>query len=119
MVALSIRQPWAWLIVSGAKDIENRSWETDHRGPLWIHAGTTKAKRDDLDAAEEFLGYPVPTEKLLYGGVIGRVILKDCVRDHSSPWFCGPVGWVLASPVRLGFRRCPGKLGLFVPQFTE
>jgi hypothetical protein len=37
--ALSIRQPWAWLIVTGYKDIENRSWRTNYRGPLLIHAG--------------------------------------------------------------------------------
>jgi hypothetical protein len=38
-VALSIRQPWAWLIVNGFKDLENRSWSTAFRGPVWIHAG--------------------------------------------------------------------------------
>src|SRR5271165_5444563 len=36
--ALSVRQPWAWLIVNGVKDIENRSFRTDHHGPLLIHA---------------------------------------------------------------------------------
>jgi hypothetical protein len=37
--ALSVRQPWAWLIVNGLKDIENRPRRTLHRGPLLIHAG--------------------------------------------------------------------------------
>lgn len=37
--ALTIRQPWAWAIIHGGKDIENRSWNTKHRGPLVIHAG--------------------------------------------------------------------------------
>jgi ASCH domain len=31
-VALSVRQPWAWAIVSGYKDVENRSWPTNYRG---------------------------------------------------------------------------------------
>ena len=43
MKALSIMQPWAWLIANGHKDIENRSWPTRYRGPVLIHAG----KRED------------------------------------------------------------------------
>ncbi|MCP4687042.1 MAG: ASCH domain-containing protein, partial [Desulfobacterales bacterium] len=39
MKALSIRQPWAWLIANGYKDIENRSWRTSFRGEFLIHAG--------------------------------------------------------------------------------
>ncbi len=39
MKALSIRQPWAWLIANGYKDIENRSWRTNFRGEFLIHAG--------------------------------------------------------------------------------
>ncbi|WP_229215634.1 ASCH domain-containing protein [Duganella sp. CY15W] len=38
MKALSIRQPWAWLIVNGYKDIENRSWSTNVRGKVLVHA---------------------------------------------------------------------------------
>ena len=38
-VALSIRQPWAWLIVNGHKPVENRTWSTSYRGELLIHAG--------------------------------------------------------------------------------
>jgi ASCH domain len=43
MKALSVRQPWAWLIIAGHKDVENRSWTTTYRGPLLIHA----ARRPD------------------------------------------------------------------------
>ena len=39
MKALSVRQPWAELIVAGLKDVENRTWRTDYRGPVLIHAG--------------------------------------------------------------------------------
>jgi len=38
MKALSIRQPWAWLLVEGFKDIENRTWKTNYRGSFLIHA---------------------------------------------------------------------------------
>ncbi len=39
MRALTIRQPWAWAIAVAGKDVENRSWQTSHRGLLAIHAG--------------------------------------------------------------------------------
>jgi hypothetical protein len=39
---LSLRQPWG-LVVNGYKDIENRSWRTNHRGPLLIHASSTNS----------------------------------------------------------------------------
>ena len=51
MKALSIRQPWAELIVAGLKDIENRTWRTDYRGPVLIHAGM-KIEPIDADLRE-------------------------------------------------------------------
>ena len=38
MKALSIRQPWSWLIAAGYKDIENRTWHTNYRGKFYVHA---------------------------------------------------------------------------------
>lgn len=38
MKVLSIRQPWAWLICAGYKDVENRDWRTNYRGRILIHA---------------------------------------------------------------------------------
>jgi hypothetical protein len=38
MKALSVRQPWAWLIVNNYKPYENRTWSTKVRGPILIHA---------------------------------------------------------------------------------
>ena len=37
-VALSLRQPWAWLVVHGGKTLENRKWRTHRRGPFIVHA---------------------------------------------------------------------------------
>jgi hypothetical protein len=37
--ALSIRRPWAELIINGDKDIENRTWSTTYRGLVYVHAG--------------------------------------------------------------------------------
>ena len=44
--AISLWQPWASLIVCGAKEIETRSWSTKVRGTVAIHAAKTK---DHLD----------------------------------------------------------------------
>ena len=41
--AISIRQPWAWLIVNGYKDVENRVWFAKLRGRVLIHAGVSKS----------------------------------------------------------------------------
>ena len=40
MKALSIKQPWASLIAHGIKDIENRTWKTNFRGRIYIHASS-------------------------------------------------------------------------------
>lgn len=49
MIALSIRQPWAWHILNSGKDIENRDWPTRFRGRVLIHAskGMTRAEYED------------------------------------------------------------------------
>jgi hypothetical protein len=41
MYALTFTQPWATLVASGAKQIETRSWPTNHRGIIAIHAGAS------------------------------------------------------------------------------
>ena len=46
MKAITISQPWAHLIVRGEKRVENRTWPTEHRGPLAIHAGKSLAELD-------------------------------------------------------------------------
>lgn len=111
MRALSIRQPWASLIVAGIKDIENRTWRTKYRGPLLIHAACTEAKL----SAREMTRYLtlLDLDELPRGGIIGRVEVVDCVETHCSHWFEGPIGWVLQNPEPIPFRRVRGALGLF------
>ncbi|MBI4446675.1 MAG: ASCH domain-containing protein [Acidobacteria bacterium] len=36
--AISVRQPWAELLISGRKSIEIRSWAHEYRGGTWLHA---------------------------------------------------------------------------------
>lgn len=53
--ALSIRQPWAWSIVTVGKDIENRCWRTKYRGDFLIHAAKGCTRAEYFDAAEFML----------------------------------------------------------------
>lgn len=109
MRCLSIRQPWASLIIAGHKKIENRTWATPYRGPLLIHA----SQRVDPEADTRGLLTPAAIAQLPRGGIIGVVFLDDCVTASNSPWFTGPVGWVITHPLALPFHRCRGQLSLF------
>ena len=118
MKALSIRQPWAWLIVHGGKDIENRTWRTKIRGTIAVHA----SKKVDVRAYAELKaeGVDLPAiEKLKVGGIIGKVEIVDCVDQSDSPWFRGPFGFVLANPKPVKFTPCLGKLSFFEPCHTS
>ena len=118
MRALSIRQPWAWLIVHGHKDIENRDWSTTHRGPVLIHASKTAAKgayREQQALVLEQFGIQVPDLDVIErGGVVGIATITDCVSQHSSPWFIpGGFGFVLGARRPLPFTPYKGGLGWF------
>jgi hypothetical protein len=112
-----IRQPWAWLIVQGFKDIENRSWRTHYRGTLLIQASANlpaKGKLEEIRLFARKRGVEVP-EEFERAGIVGIVQLDDCVTSSSSKWFEGPVGWVLSKPKKLQFILMKGRLGLFDP----
>lgn len=109
--AISIRQPWAWLIVRGEKDIENRTWRTNFRGRVFVHA----AQKIDWKAVKE-LGIKKewwPVFERLSGGIVGEVEIVDCVTSHRSVWFEGPFGFVLKNARPLEFLKMHGKLGFF------
>ncbi|HUZ20619.1 MAG TPA: ASCH domain-containing protein [Acidimicrobiales bacterium] len=109
MKALTVRQPWASLIVAGGKSVENRTWQTNYRGRLIIHAG---AKVDRAAMAEH--GHLV--EAYPAGAIIGTVRLVDCVRDSASPWAeAGAWHWVLADAEPCEPISCRGRLGLWSP----
>lgn len=116
--ALSIRQPWAWLILHAGKDIENRTWPTKRRGRVWVHAAKGMT-RDEYEEAFEFafLKCGVATlpafQDLPRGGVVGSIEIVNSVTQSDSPWFCGPVGFVLRNPVPVPFVPCKGSLGFF------
>lgn len=118
VVALSIRQPWAWLILHGGKDIENRNWPTRFRGRIYVHAGKgmTREEYEDAEWTAEENGVKLPPfEALERGGIVGEVDIVDCVTRSESPWFFGDYGFVLRNAQPLPFRPCRGALGFFDP----
>jgi hypothetical protein len=121
MRALSIRQPWAWLIVNGHKDIENRVWSTRYVGPLVIHAakGMTNDEYDDvvdmLSDDPRLRHIQLPDRKLIdRGGIVGIAHCNGSVDQCDSPWFFGPYGFVLSNQ-RAFHTMIPfkGQLGFF------
>jgi hypothetical protein len=120
MITLSVRQPWAWLIVNGHKEIENRVWPTAFRGQVLIHAGKTMPRKYYDEVATElavYLGRQAPVmpayEALERGGVVGVTTITDCIQDSDSFWFGGPYGFVLADSRPLPFHPVNGQLGFF------
>ena len=72
MKAITIKQPWAELIVSGYKKYEFRSWKTKYRGKILIHAGISLEK----DMVSRFKDYNLEYE---LGAIIGEATLEDCI----------------------------------------
>ena len=72
MKVLTIRQPWASLIMAGLKEYEFRSWKTNYRGEILIHAGKTI----DREAGKRLKKY-LP-DKLPTGKILGKVELMNC-----------------------------------------
>lgn len=111
MKIISIRQPWAALIVHGIKDIENRTWATSYRGPILIHASQ---RLDDVrqEDIERRFGISPPLQQPL-GGVVGVADLVDCLTAHASRWYAqGHYAFVLANARPLPFVRWKGALSL-------
>jgi hypothetical protein len=139
MKAISIRQPWAWLIVQGIKPIENRTWFTGYRGPLLIHASKTWDEQGEKWIwSRIYSRWSLPLRtlphrddpRIHYGALIGRVDLVDCIlkprisrrsANFSSPWFTGPYGLIFQNAVEfqvpIPYR---GQLDLFeIPDYAE
>lgn len=134
--ALSIRQPWAWLIVrpdlAGAaraaaiesfdlKDIENRTWPTRLRGRFLIHASKsmTRAEYDDVEAFLDYCEIDIalpPQEKLDRGGIVGAATITDCLPSvkRTSRWHMdGQWGFRLEDVKAVPFVECKGALQFF------
>ncbi len=79
MKTLSLLQPWATLVITGAKKLETRAWSTAYRGPLLIHASKGKAGEIFVDEPA-FKKYIPAFKQLPFGFIIGTVTLTDIIR---------------------------------------
>lgn len=131
-VALSIQQPWAWLMtrpINGkVKTIENRTWKRKVPPRVLVHAGL----KVDADCHEALMAgvHPVTHEpwydgrreyqrdlslgRVPKGGFVGALDLTgEVLTESTDPWFMGPYGYVAANPQVLPFLRWRGMLGFF------
>lgn len=132
LYALSIKQPWATLLVHGLKTIEVRGWSTRRRERVLIHSGRIPDRRPlgwDLVPPE------LREEARRLGGIVGQAELVDCVvyrdaacfaadqeRHRNDPgWFNGKklYGFTFANMSPLPFRPCTGALFFFLPPAAE
>ncbi|MFL8988630.1 ASCH domain-containing protein [Pseudomonas sp. QLc11A] len=121
MKALSIRQPWAWLIIHGGKNIENRTWHTKHRGRFLVHAAKGMTNEEYCDGLEfamragdiQLLRDFPTAQEMQRGGIIGSVELVDSLDISTSPWYMGEKAFLLREPKPLPFTPLKGRLNFF------
>ena len=97
--ALTVRQPWAWAIMEGRKQLENRTTRTHIRERIAIHSSkqlnpnrkALAAMLEDEATRQDCMDSP-------RGTILGTVELVDCIDTSEEPTFVGPYGWVLARP---------------------
>ncbi|OJW52290.1 MAG: hypothetical protein BGO63_15365 [Candidatus Accumulibacter sp. 66-26] len=143
MKALSVRQPWAWLLIrpdltdpalravalaaGEIKDVENRTWATKHRGPFLVHAGQAFDMEGYLWVKRLFPQIPLPRPgRYDLGGIIGRAVLTESIPPEKarngqvkSRWYMGEHAFMVANSEPLPFRKVKGKLNFFeVPGAT-
>jgi hypothetical protein len=126
LYALSIKQPWATLLVHGLKTVEVRGWSTRRRGRVLIHAGRRPDRRRQ---AWERVPAGLRQAARLVGGIVGAAELTDCLvyptvekfvadqaRHLNEPdWFRGRrlYGFAFANMQPLAFQPCTGALFFF------
>lgn len=107
MKTITVKQPYASLIVHGIKDIENRTWRTNFRGRVLIHAAGSHGRKFSVNltdaqtkAAFATIAKETMFGNLPFGSIIGSVEIVDCVQNHPSIWAeKGVYNWVLANPI--------------------
>lgn len=110
MKAITIKQPWASLIVHGIKDIENRTWPCPRKyigQRVFIHAAGSHGRKFSIDltdaqtkAAFATIAIETMFGNMPFGSIIGSVEIVDCSINHPSIWAeKGIYNWILANPI--------------------
>lgn len=124
--ALSLKQPFAWLIANGHLLVDDRSWGTQYRGPVLIHA-SKGLYEEYYQYIKRHTDIPIPDkDKLDYGGVVGIARLVLCSKPGELPagisreqraHFGGVhqeyYGFLFTQATPLPLMPCAGKLGIF------
>lgn len=114
MIALSIRQPWAQLILDRGKDVENRSWPcpSKHVGtPILLHAGL--AKPTEHPSVYHYM-------EMQRGGIIGMLQFSASITDSMSDWAePGMHHWVIQWAKSVPFFPSKGALGFFTVEYPQ
>jgi len=120
MKVITIKEPWASLIINGYKEYEFRSWKTNYRGEILIHT----SQQVDKEALKKFedLNLNYQTSK-----IIGKVTISDCKlidkefdkelsknKVYSLSSKIGKYAWVLKDPQPLiNNKEVKGRLGIW------
>jgi hypothetical protein len=105
MIALSLRQPWAWVVLHLGKNLENRDWNTSTRGDFLIHASKGMSKQEYYDCIEFCTSVLGPTvlsrfpvmDALPRGGIVGAARLVDVIRPCKHCVYDGDHGVIVKS----------------------
>lgn len=126
--ALSLKNPWGWLMCKNLKDGENRNWSLPsfvYNQRVYIHASqsTSDMTPKVYDWIMERLKPPATFEfqavwkRLVYGAIIGDVVFYGNQRDSKSIWYTGDNffvckdGHLYDKPI-----FCRGQLNFFKPE---
>ena len=130
--ALSLKQPIAWLIANKYLLVDDRTWGTQYRGTILIHA-SKGLYQEYYDYLKSNTDIPLPDQdKLEYGGVIGMANLTLCchpsdlptnIRGEQRTHFNGVnhahFGFLFEQAIPMTFMPCRGKLGIFEINLEE
>lgn len=94
MIAISVKQPWAYLLCAGIKGIENRTWVCPQKyigKRVLIHASAGNKFNINLNDEQMTAAFPLIAKKSVlehwdFGAIIGSIVFSDCVINHSSVW---------------------------------
>jgi hypothetical protein len=121
---LSIKEPFASLIANEIKHIETRSWKTNYRGEIYIHASLTSNSLQGRDELKEL----VKTIDVKPSYILCKATLKDCIlmdekfikdiKKNHQEYICGryEIGryaWVLTNVKKIKPIKAKGKLGIW------
>jgi hypothetical protein len=111
MKSITIKQPWAYLICAGIKDVENRSWNTHYRGRVFIHASAGYKFSANFTDEQMIAVFGSSMQRAQIGGynfstIIGSVEIVNCISEKrngkgsKSIWAeKGCFHWILRNPV--------------------